>query len=73
VALVVTDGRGTEMESRELVAGVDGSSGAGTGVDGGGDMGERQGAVEDTTFRDSDRGATRAGLSAMRMEVRGLG
>jgi hypothetical protein len=28
------DGRGTETESRELAAGVDGSSGAGTGVDG---------------------------------------
>jgi hypothetical protein len=33
-ALYVTDGRGTETESRELAAGVDGNSGAGTGMDG---------------------------------------
>jgi hypothetical protein len=31
---VVTDGRGTGTESRELAAGVDRNSGAGTGVDG---------------------------------------
>jgi hypothetical protein len=30
---IVTDGRGTETESKELAAGVDGDSGAGTGTD----------------------------------------
>jgi hypothetical protein len=39
----------------------------------GGDAVEGQGAVEDATFRDSDGGATTAGLSAMRTEMRGLG
>jgi hypothetical protein len=39
----------------------------------GGDVVEGQGAVEDATFRDSDGGATRAGLGAMRTEMRGLG
>jgi hypothetical protein len=34
---------------------------------------EGQGAVEDATFRDSNGGVTRAGLSAMRAEMRGLG
>jgi hypothetical protein len=29
--------------------------------------------VADVTFRDSNGGATRAGLSAMRAEMRGLG
>jgi hypothetical protein len=32
--VAVADGRGTETESKELAAGVDGDSGAGTGVDG---------------------------------------
>jgi hypothetical protein len=39
----------------------------------GGDAVEGQGAVEDVTFRDSDGGATRAGLSVMRTEMRRLG
>jgi hypothetical protein len=30
----ITDGQETEMESRELAAGMDGDSGAGTGADG---------------------------------------
>jgi hypothetical protein len=34
-----------------------------------GDAVEGQGAVEDATFHDSDGGATRAGLSAMRTEM----
>jgi hypothetical protein len=33
-AVLVTDGRGTGMEFREPAAGVDGNSGAGTGLDG---------------------------------------
>jgi hypothetical protein len=47
--------------------------GSGDGRGRGGGAVEGQGAVEDATFRDSDGGATRAGLSAMRMEMRGLG
>jgi hypothetical protein len=34
---------------------------------------EGQGAAGDATFHDSDGGATSAGLSAMRTEMRGLG
>jgi hypothetical protein len=36
-------------------------------------MVEGQGIVEDATFDDLDRGATRAGLSMMRMEMQRLG
>jgi hypothetical protein len=34
---------------------------------------EGPGVVEDMTFHDSDRGATRVGLSMMRMEIQRLG
>jgi hypothetical protein len=47
--------------------------GSGDGRRRGGDAVEGQGAVEDATFRDSDGGATRVGLSMMRTEMRRLG
>jgi hypothetical protein len=47
--------------------------GSGNGCGWGGGAVEGQGMVEDATLRDSDGGATRAGLSAMRMEMRRLG
>jgi hypothetical protein len=47
--------------------------GSGDGRGWGGGAVEGWGAVEDATFHDSDGGATRAGLSAMRTEMRGLG
>jgi hypothetical protein len=52
----LTDGRGTGAESRELAAGYGWELGSGSGLGKDGDVMEGQGAAEDATFRDSDRG-----------------
>jgi hypothetical protein len=69
----IRDGRGMGTESRELAVGVDGNSGAGTGLD---VMATRwRGRVWRKTrlFVIQMGGATRAGLSAMRTEMWRLG
>jgi hypothetical protein len=52
----VMDGRGMGVESRELMAGCGWELGSGSRLGRDGDMMEGQGIVEDTTFRNSDRG-----------------
>jgi hypothetical protein len=52
----VMDGRGMGAESRELTGGCGWELGSGSGLGKDGDVTEGQGAAEDATFRDSDRG-----------------
>jgi hypothetical protein len=53
---IVTDGQGMGAESRELAAGCGRELGSGSGLGKDSDATEGQGAAEDATFRDSDRG-----------------
>jgi hypothetical protein len=67
------DGWGTGMESRELMAGVDGNSGAGMGLDGTATRWRGRAQWKTRLFVIQTGGMTRAGLSAMRTEMWGLG